>query len=292
MTSALRELLRDKALVAFFALSFAFSWAYWIPVALAGGTASHFPGLLGPLLAAVVVSAVTEGRLGVRRVLAGRGTLRWLCLALVPLGVLAVMVGALRLTGEAPSWRALSDMRGLPAWPWLGVFLGVLLINGFGEEGGWRGFAWIRLRRHLSLRDAALVLTVPWALWHLPSFWIDSGLADLPPAVIPGWLVGLASGTVVLGWLYERSGSLLAVALAHTAINMASGTRGTDGLIAGVVTTAFIFTAMFLLAHDSRRPPVPVYDEGPARTRTSGSSNRRTEVHAGHRSDHSGRPRR
>ena len=57
----------------------------------------------------------------------------------------------------------------------------------------------------------------PVAFWQLPLFWIASGLASTPLYVVPGWLLGLASGAVVLGWLYERSSSILVVALAHTA---------------------------------------------------------------------------
>jgi hypothetical protein len=32
------------------------SLVYWVPDAIAGGHASHFPGLLGPMLAAMVVT--------------------------------------------------------------------------------------------------------------------------------------------------------------------------------------------------------------------------------------------
>jgi membrane protease YdiL (CAAX protease family) len=259
VSSALRALLRDRTLVAFFTLSIALSWAYWIPVAIAGGRASHFPGLLGALIAAALVSARD-----VRRQLTARVALRWCCLALAPLAVLAAVGLAQTVTGDGRSWASFADMPGLPAWPWPAVFAAVLVVNGFGEETGWRGCAWTRLRRGLSLRDAALVLTVPWAIWHLPLFWIDSGLADLPLAVVPGWLVGLAAGAVVLGWLYERSGSLLVVALAHTAVNMASGTRGAEGLAAGVVTAAVIAAAIALLARSERdermRPHELAYD--------------------------------
>lgn len=122
----------------------------------------------------------------------------------------------------------------------------LLVVGGLGEEVGWRGLAWTRLRRRLGLRDAALVLTVPWAVWHLPLFWIDSGLADLPLLVVPGWLLGLACGAVVLGWLYERSGT--------------SGGKG----VVGAAVSAAIVAAMAVLAADrhpggfspgSARPP-------------------------------------
>ncbi|MDP9234953.1 MAG: hypothetical protein M3P01_10455, partial [Actinomycetota bacterium] len=51
---------------AFFCLAFSFSWGYWIPVALTGGRLSHFPGLLGPMLAAFVVTTLTKGGAGMK----------------------------------------------------------------------------------------------------------------------------------------------------------------------------------------------------------------------------------
>jgi membrane protease YdiL (CAAX protease family) len=86
------------------------------------------------------------------------------------------------------------------------VFVLTFLVNGYGEETGWRGFAWPRLRQRHSLGGAALVLTVPWAHWHLPTFWLDTGLRGFSPAMVPGFLLGMAAGAVVLGWLYERTG--------------------------------------------------------------------------------------
>ena len=71
--------------------------------------------------------------------------------------------------------------------------------------------------------------------------------------VVPGWLVGFASSAVVLGWLYERSGSLLVVALAHSAVNMASGMRGTEGLAAAVVSATVIAAAVIVLRTDRRQ---------------------------------------
>ena len=249
--AALTLLGRDRVLVAYLGLAFLVSWAYWVPVVLAGGTASHYPGLLGPLVAAVVVTAATDGRTGLRRMVGGLGAPRWWAWAVAPLLVGAVGVVVADALGNGPSADDLADMPGVPAWSWPAVFLVVLLVGGFGEEAGWRGLAWPRLRQHLSLRDAALLLTAPWALWHLPLFWIDSGLASMPLYVVPGWLVGLASGAVVLGWLYERSGSLALVALAHTSVNMASGTQGGEGLVAAIVSAAVIAAAVLILRADA-----------------------------------------
>jgi len=61
-------------LISLFVLAYALSWAWWLPIAVSGGSVArgdawptHLPGLLGPLIAALVVLTVTEGRAGVRR---------------------------------------------------------------------------------------------------------------------------------------------------------------------------------------------------------------------------------
>ncbi len=249
----LREVARDQEVIAYVVLAVALSWAWWVPVALTGGTASHVPGLLGPAVSAVLVTTATGGREGLRRLRGRFGSPRWWALALVPLLVGAVAAAAVHVTGDGPSARDFAVMPGIPDWSWPVVVLVLLVVGGLGEEVGWRGVAWTRLRRRLGLRNAAPALTVPWAVWHLPLFWIDSGLADLSLAVVPGWLLGLTSGAVVLGWLYERSGSLLVVAVAHTAVNVASGTRGGTGLVAAGVSVGVIVAAMVVLAV-GRRP--------------------------------------
>lgn len=254
----------DRPLIAFLVLAVLLSWSWWVPVALAGGGTSHVPGLLGPMVAAVLVTSATTRGPGLRRLRGRMGAPRWWVLALTPLLVGAAAAALLRAVGDGPPWADFAVVPGLPAWSWPVVLVLLLVVGGLGEEVGWRGLAWTRLRLRLGMRDAALVLTVPWALWHLPLFWIDSGLAGLSPLVVPGWLLGLASGAVVLGWLYERSGSLLVVAVAHTAVNVASGSRGGEGLVAAVVSAVVIAAAVVVLAA-GRRAVLPPGTSAPAR---------------------------
>ena len=139
-------------------------------------------------------------------------------------------------------------MPGLPAIGWLGVLTLVLIVNGYGEEVGWRGHAWPRLRERHTTAGAALILAILWAGWHLPTFWMDTGMRDFDLLILPGWLVGLAAGAVVLGWIYERTGSsLLIVALFHALINMAGATLATEGVPAVAVTIVVIGWAVAIL---------------------------------------------
>jgi membrane protease YdiL (CAAX protease family) len=255
--AAWRAALQDRSLLAYAGLAIVLSWGLWVPAALAGGQLSHFPGLLGPLLAGLVVTGWTRGSDGLRelaaRLVLWRTSPRWYAVAAVPFAAAAVGVLLAGAIGRRPDLADFTVMPGLPDLPWPAMAALLLVLNGYGEEGGWRGFAWPRLRAYLGLRDAALLLTAGWALWHAPLLFLDSGLTDLPLLVLPGWLIGLASGAVVLGWLYERSGSVLVVALAHTALNLVSGTRGGEGLVAATASATVIIGAVLVLRAEAAR---------------------------------------
>ncbi len=59
----------------------------------------------------------------------------------------------------------------------------VLLLNGFGEEVGWRGYAleWLVVDR--SALKATLWVSLLWLVWHLPLFFVHRNMADMmvPP---------------------------------------------------------------------------------------------------------------
>ena len=146
--------LNVEALLAFFVLSYALSWAWVIPFAATGRTVyqgqgwpTHFPSLLGPLLAAFVVTAWTMGRGGVRdllkRMVRWRIGWRWWLIALSPLAFLGMALGGMAASGKSlPNSSDFARYSGLPsALGVVGVALLIVVIDGFGEETGWRGYA-------------------------------------------------------------------------------------------------------------------------------------------------------
>jgi membrane protease YdiL (CAAX protease family) len=184
---------------------------------------------------------------------------------MVPLATAAAVIGIRWVAiGEGPE-PGLSRMAGVPDIGWIGVAMVVLVVNGFGEELGWRGFAWSRLREDRSLPQAALLLAIPWALWHAPTFWIDTGLSDVSLPLLPGFFIGLAAGAVVLGWLYERTGSVVVVAVWHTALNMASATKATA--VAAPFVSAVVIT--WAIAIVRRSATLDDQDGGISRRRRS-----------------------
>jgi len=59
--------IRAHPLLAFVGLSYALSWGYWLPLVLTGqvvrlgSSVTEFPGLLCPMIAALLITSVTRG---------------------------------------------------------------------------------------------------------------------------------------------------------------------------------------------------------------------------------------
>ena len=97
---------------------------------------------------------------------------------------------------------------------------------GYGEETGWRGFALPRLQARHSAWVVSLLLTLGWALWHLPLFFYRPGYTSMDAAGVAGWFFSLLTGAVLLTWLYNESeGSILVVALFHASVDVAFTSR-------------------------------------------------------------------
>ena len=123
----------------------------------------------------------------------------------------------------------------------------MLVVNGYGEELGWRGLLADGLVDRVGEVRAALIVTVVWATWHLPMFWVveASGRWAGPRSA---WVLGLLAGSVVLTRLYVGSGrSVLLVALWHTAFNFTTATTATQGLSAAITSAAVMVAAAVVL---------------------------------------------
>ncbi|GAA2740783.1 CPBP family intramembrane glutamic endopeptidase [Kitasatospora cinereorecta] len=146
-------------------------------------------------------------------------------------------------------------------WGLWGVAAALLVVDGLGEETGWRGFALPALQRRHSPLVATLLLTVAWAGWHAPMFAVVDTYHSIAGPLLVGWFIGLFCGAVVLTWLYNRSGSILLVAIWHTAYNIVSGTEAAKGVLAATSTTLVILLAATLVrleirAGRSNRPSI------------------------------------
>jgi membrane protease YdiL (CAAX protease family) len=250
----------------FFLLAYALSWGWLIPVGLTGGVVTagkgwptHFPALLGPLLAASMLTAGRDGWRGVadlvRRIVRVRVPLRWWLFAISPLVLLVVVLVIDAAAGQPlPAYGDFAVFSGLPSrWGVVGVAVVIFLINGFGEETGWRGFALPALQRRHSPLVATMILSAFWAGWHAPMFFVVSNFRSFDAPILAGWIIGLFCGAVVLTWLYNRSGgSILLAAVWHATYNIISGTGAAKGLLAAASTTLVIVLALTLIGLELR----------------------------------------
>jgi uncharacterized protein len=245
-SNAIKAWITQRPALSFYLLTLTLSWGYWFTLLAQGqrvkpGSAvTHFPGLLGPMLAAMVVTAVVGGRKALHELfgrmfrLGPHGAFK-LMLALSPLALGAVAWVAILLLGKTPpSAAALAHFPGLPEhWPLAGVAAALILVNGVGEETGWRGFLTERLLPKNGHFRATLIVALLWSLWHLPLFWLNAGMAALVGPVLIGWLFALICGAFVLAQVYFAAGrSILCAALWHAAFNMVVSSEGDTALFA------------------------------------------------------------
>lgn len=264
---------RRHPLAAYGLVAYTLSWGYWIPLVLTGhvvrfGQATtHFPALLGPAIAAVALTATTDGRRGVRDLLARTlrwrvAPRRWLFAIGSPLLLVALALAVLAAGPGLPDLTLFGRTAGLPDH---GVLFGwaMLVLGGLGEEVGWRGYALPLLRQRHAPLTASLLIAALWAGWHLPLFFLLQSYRDLGPVAAPGLLIGLTCGSIVLTWLTESAaGSILIAAVWHGTYNLTSATQGAHGTVAAVVSTGVMLIAA-VVAWRSRRTttilqPVPL----------------------------------
>jgi membrane protease YdiL (CAAX protease family) len=208
--SIISSTIKRYPLVTFFILAYALSW--WLfPVG--GGALPH-----GPMLAAIIVLAFTQGRAGLKALLsqATHRRFAWIWYLIAPgivLAYSAAAVGLNLLLGAqvSPNYEPLSVV------DLLVTAIICLLLLGMWEEPGWTGYALPRLRAGRSLLLASLILAVFRTLWHLPLFLGG----DIPWSDI----VANFAGQIIIAWVYYRTDrGLLPAMLVHFGSNFVNET--------------------------------------------------------------------
>jgi uncharacterized protein len=203
-------------LIVFLILAFVLSWWLWPFVLLNPQSVAMLP--YGPIIAAIIVLALTRGWAGVRELLMSivrwRVGLGWYAVALLlPVAILlvALYLNAL-FGGPIPTAEDFAALYTLPL-----LFLSTTLINGpLTEEPGWRGCLLPRLQSRYTPLVASLIVGVIWTSWHLPLLLSDP-TGQRPPLQFFVWVV---AQSVVFTWVYNGTrGSVLLVILMHGSAN-------------------------------------------------------------------------
>ncbi|GHH42698.1 CPBP family intramembrane glutamic endopeptidase [Lentzea cavernae] len=232
-----QALVQRYPLITFFTLANTISWLAWLPyiLSLDGFGVLHFrypdllmgnqltailPGAyLGPLTAAFTVTAITEGREGLRRwrkrLFQFRAGVLWYAFALFAVPI-AVLLGTL----------AVSDAEGfqVPSLMVLAIYVPALVLQffttGLAEEPGWRDFALSRLQQRHQPMVATFVLGILWIIWHLPLFLTPWGGPDVTAETIIRFAVLAMEMSFLITLVYNKGRqSLPLVMLLHCSIN-------------------------------------------------------------------------
>jgi uncharacterized protein len=204
------NLIKRNPLVSYFVLAYALAWIL-IPLVTRISLGFAFLALFGPAVAALIVTGITEGRTGVKHLLAK--IVQWK----VGWGWYVVAIGLPFVLAAAVWWLAGMPPR-TPQPLSLTLILAALVI---GEELGWRGFALPRLQERFSPLVSSLILGALWAAWHLPNALIP-GL-DYYFYAFPQFLIYVVAMTILFTWLANNTkASVLIAWIFHAAIN-ASG---------------------------------------------------------------------
>jgi uncharacterized protein len=226
--------------------------------------------ILGVALPAFIVVAATHGQAGVRdlarRSLRWRVGVRWYLIALLGVPVATVLCASAifslaPLNALVEKWELLFTVV-LPQLVLLIVFYNVA------EEVGWTGFLQARLQERHGPLKGSVIVAVPFALFHLPSWMVefDLGLTQFHLALLLTGVFGISQlfGRVVIMWLYNNTHySVLLVGIFHSSFNVTTSAfdpflplpAGSTFLIAApVVAVAAVLLVVFTRGRLSYEP--------------------------------------
>jgi hypothetical protein len=197
-------------LTTFFLLAYLLSW--WS--ILWSGQIAH-----GPMLACLIVLALTEGRAGLERWWRHftHWRVKWYWWLVAPGIVVGYQLAALLLnllmgttltsTTQFRGWHLLIQL-----WP-------LLLVGGQWEEPGWCGYALPRLQSRFAHHAygpllASLILGLLRGVWHLPLFalgyipWFDVLFLSLAMQFIASWLYNRTQGSLPVVMLFHLTSNI------------------------------------------------------------------------------------
>jgi len=222
--------IKRHSLLVYFTLTFVISWGAvlilagpnGIPVAEDQAVVLGMALLLGPSVAGILLTGLTSGKDGFRKLLSHllrwRVSARWYAVALLtaPLSAVVVLLVLSLFSPEfTPLIFILDDKASL-------ILMGLVagLMVGCFEELGWTGFAIPLMRLRYSVFATGLTVGLLWGAWHFIMFWeSDSFSGTFPLAILLVRLFSwLPAYRILMVWVYDRTESLLVVMLMHVSL--------------------------------------------------------------------------
>ena len=203
--------------------------------------------IFGVALPAFLVVAATRGKVGVRdlasRCLRWRVGVRWYLFALfvVPVTVLLCAGAVFRLA----LMDVLVDRWSLLFTEVLPQLMLLILFFIVAEEVGFTGFLQARWQDRYGPLKASVLVTIPFAIYHLPSLMVENGFGLTRLHIALAFLGILAVlqmfGRIVIMWLYNKTGcSVLLVGLFHSSFDATTAAFGRTFVVSGAAGNAFL----------------------------------------------------
>lgn len=207
----------------FFALSYAWAWLVFVPMAIFRAPPQWIVvAAVGPTVAALVTHRIATGSYQAFRIYATWSR----ALGSMAVGVALMIVAYVVLPGVIAAdprtlhWSILTSV---------GVYNYSTLLGGpLGEEPGWRGYALPRLESAFGAVRGSLLLALLWTGWHLPLFFYPGWTSS------PLWiyLLFLTGQSFILTFATNLAGFGVVTPIAmHAIFNTVS--RFLNGLFAG-----------------------------------------------------------
>ncbi|MDP2126920.1 MAG: type II CAAX endopeptidase family protein [Pseudohongiella sp.] len=181
-------------------------------------------GASGPRIAAIVLTAYTDGRAGLRKLRDRFLTLRFSLLVWLAALFLPLLLTALSVLLANPY----SDALGEPVLPnaYLLVLLAAIPVFFAGplcEELGWRGYLQPKLLALYSPLLTAIVIGTIWCFWHIPLSFTPGTTPELNTATawLMYWADTILVSIIMLAIVIWAKGSVVAAMLFHWMSNVA-----------------------------------------------------------------------
>jgi membrane protease YdiL (CAAX protease family) len=261
---------QHSGLAIFWAVTFAWTFVFWITAITLGGSPTSSPtavpyllGGFGPVVGAIVLRVRRSRRREPIPAHTVRTRLNVRLFWALPMLILAsaTVVGAALLAellgGPVVSLTEGRDLIATVGGP-VPFFVSMLIAGPLAEEPGWRGTAYPRLLASLSRLQAGLLLGAAWAVWHLPLFFIDGTLQSEFGLFSWGGLLFTLSVfpmALLTGYAYELAGVVASIAV-HLGVNMTMALLTVKSPVTQTAILAVqVVVAIALLAGQRRRRP-------------------------------------
>lgn len=206
----------------------------------------HSFAAIGPTIAALIATYSFYGKQGVKKIVEKIGfrvldkkTILFIVSPLAFFGLGLLIFPLFKPTGYSfgnfaqLNWSTLNEII---------VWLLPLLTYSIFEEIGWRGFLLPHLQEKYTAWKATIILTIIWALWHIPFFFYRF---DFSLGISIGFFFGIFVGAILLTSIYNSSkGMLLSVMIFHFLNNLCS--EFDKEIIVAVLSTGFVFLAIYV----------------------------------------------